>query len=134
MGSARSAAAVLVDSHLWIEFLSGEKSRDTREVARVIRAGDVAMAGPILFEVLVGPRRESERQYLQGRLRAFRLLPCTDDVWLRAVKLGRLSGVATRKVPFSDVLIAAHAEVHGVALFTRDRHFDAFPDLDRHRP
>ena len=72
-------------------------------------------------------------QYLQGRLRAFPLLPATERVWLRAVELGRLPGVAGRQVPFSDVLIAAHAEVHGCEVFTRDRHFDVFPKLKRHR-
>lgn len=128
----RSGDGVLVDSHLWIEFLSREKSRQTAEVGRLIRAGKVVVAGPILFEVLVGPRRESDRQYLQGRLRAFPLLPCTTEVWFRAVELGRVGGVARRKVPFSDVLIAAHAEVHGATVFTRDPHFDVFPNLQRH--
>lgn len=100
---------------------------------RLIRSGRVVLAGPIIFEVLVGPRRESERQYLQGRLRAFRLLSTDEQVWLRAIEIERLPGVDSRRLPFSDVLIAAHAEHHGCALFSRDPHFEAFPDLKRHR-
>ena len=127
-----SARGVIVDSHLWIEFFSRQKSKDTAEVARLIRASAVVMAGPILFEVLVGPRREAQRQYLQGCLRAFPLLPATEHVWSRAVDLGRLRAVASHEVPFSDVLIAAHAESHGSSLFSRDPHFDVFPRLKRH--
>ena len=130
---AGEGAGVIVDSHLWIEFLSGEKTRETAEVGRLIRARRLLLAGPILFEVLIGPRREDHRQFLQGRLRAFRLLETNDLVWFRAVELGRLPGVAVRKVPFSDVLIAAHAEVHHGAVFSNDPHFDVFPDLERHR-
>jgi predicted nucleic acid-binding protein len=129
----KSAGGVVVDSHLWIEFLSGKKDNDTLEVGRLIRARSVALAGPILYEVLVGPRSEGERQYLQGRLRAFPMLAATDTVWLRAVELGRLPGVAVQRVPFSDVLIAAHAEIHGLGVFTNDPHFDVFPRLKRHR-
>ncbi len=127
------SVGVLIDSHLWVEFLSREKSTHTAEVARLIRAGKVHLAGPILYEVLVGPRREADRQYLQGRLRAFPLLACTDQVWHKAVELGRLKAVATRKVPFSDVLIAAHADVHRASVFTSDPHFDVFENLERHR-
>jgi len=129
----RRDADVLVDSLLWIEFLSGKENEETAEVERLIRARSVVLAGPIVFEVLVGPRREAQRQYLQGRLRAFRMLATEERVWLRAIELGRLDGVAARKVPFSDILIAAHADHHGCKLFTTNAHFDAFPDLRRHR-
>jgi predicted nucleic acid-binding protein len=130
---AQDDAGVLVDSHLWVEFLSRKKNRHTAEVERLIRAGRAVLAGPVLFEVLVGPRQEAERQYLLGRMRAFRLLQTTDQVWLKAVTLGRLEGVARRQVPFSNVLIASHAEVHQVRLFSLDSHFDVFPHVLRHR-
>jgi predicted nucleic acid-binding protein len=129
----KARAGVIVDSRRRIEFLSGEKSKAAAEVARIIRSGDLHLAGPILFEVLIGPRTEGQRRYLQGRLRASPLVPTTEEVWFRAIELGRLEGVAARKVPFSDVLIAAHADVHGCELFSTDPHFDAFPDLSRHR-
>lgn len=129
----KGATRVVADSHLWIEFLSGKKSRDTEELARLIRSGSVVLAGPIVYEILVGLRREGERQYLQGRLRALDLLPTTDQVWFKAVELGRLEGVATRRVPFSDVLIAAHVDCYGLELFTRDPHFDVFSTLRRHK-
>ena len=128
-----SARGVIVDSHLWIEFFSREKSKDTAEVARLIRTSAILMVGPVLYEVLVGPRREAQRQYLEGCLRAFPVLETTREVWLHMVDLGRLPAVASREIPFSDVLIAAHAESHGSSLFTRDPHFDVFPRLKRHR-
>ena len=124
---------VIVDSHIWIEFLSGEESPTTAEVDRLIRSDSIRLVGPVIFEVLVGPRKEAHRQYIQGRLRAFRLLETTDGVWSTAVDLGRHEGVVTRRVPFSDVLIAAHAILYGCSIFTEDPHFDAFPDLIRYR-
>ena len=132
MSTDRADAGVLVDSHLWIEFLSGETSSDVLEVTRLIRKGSVVIAGPVVYELLVSPRQEGQRQYLQSRLRAFRLLSTTAEVWFQAVELGRSPGVAARRVPFSDVLTAAHAQVHGCSVFTRDAHFDVFAGLRRH--
>ncbi len=129
-----SDEGVLIDSQLWISFLSGRKNRDSSEVARLIQSRKVLLAGPILFEVLVGPRTTGQRQYLQGRLMAFPLLATTVEVWLKSVELGRLTAVAIREVPFSDVLIAAHAQTQGCKIFTRDSHFDVFPGLRRHVP
>ncbi len=128
----KEGAGVVVDSHLWVEFLSGEESEDTVEVEALIRSRSIVLAGPIVFELLIGPRQEGQRQYLHGRLRAFPMLATTDQVWFKSVELGRLPAVAKRRVPFSDVLIAAHAELHGCALFSRDPHFDVFPHLMRH--
>jgi predicted nucleic acid-binding protein len=129
----RGDVGVIVDSHIWIEFLSGEKSPRTAEVDRLIRSDAIRLVGPVIYEVLVGPRKEAHRQYLQGRLRAFELLATNDTVWSTAVDLGRLEGVAKRRVPFSDVLIAAHAIEHECSVFTDDPHFDVFPQLNRHR-
>lgn len=128
-----SGARVVVDSHLWVEFLSRKLNSSTQEVERLIRARAVVLVGPVLYEVLIGPRQEGQRQYLASRLRALPLLETNEAVWLQAVELGRMHGAIARQVPASDVLIAAHCEVYGCALFSRDRHFDAFPDLARHQ-
>ena len=127
------ANGVIVDTHLWIEFFSGKANVASTEIARLIKDRRIRLAGPVLYELLVGPRVEGQRQYLQSQLRAFALLDTTETVWLRAIALGRLHAVFARQVPPSDVLIAAHCAVHGCALFTRDSHFDAFPELKRHR-
>jgi predicted nucleic acid-binding protein len=125
---------VVVDSHLWIEMLSGRTNTSVTSVKTLIRTQRVVLVGPVVYEVLIGPRHEAQRAYLQSRLRAIPLLATNEAVWMRAVELGRLPSVALRKVPFSDVLIAAHCEVHACALFTRDPHFDTFPKLKRHSP
>jgi predicted nucleic acid-binding protein len=125
---------VVVDSHVWVDFFSGKRNAATQEVERLIRAGEVRLVGPVLYELLVGPRQESHCQYLSSRLRALPWLESTEKVWLRAAAMGRLRSVMVRQVPASDVFIAAHCDVYGCALFTRDSHFDAFPELRRHGP
>jgi len=129
----KRAESVVVDSPLWIEFLSLRRNPDTKEIERLIKADRIRLAGPILYEVLIGPRDEGQRQYLQSRMRAFPMLAASDAVWLKAVELGRLESVAKKKVPASDVFIAAHAQTYLCALFTRDRHYDVFPGLKRHQ-
>jgi predicted nucleic acid-binding protein len=124
---------VLVDSHLWVEFLSGKRNRRAAEVERLLRADAVCVAGPILYELLLGPRTEAQREYLGSRLGALPFIETTRPVWLCAVRLGRLPSAISRQVPPSDVLIAAHCHVYDCALFTGDAHFDVFPELRRHR-
>ncbi|MGD0093664.1 MAG: PIN domain-containing protein [Planctomycetota bacterium] len=130
----RSSDRVVVDTHLWIEFFSGKHNPCTLEVERLIRSKAVHLVWPVLYEVLIGLRHEGQRQYLSSRLRAFPLLQTSEAVWLHAIELGRLQGVIVHQVPASDVLIAAHCEVHRCALFSRDPHFDVFPGLERHAP
>ena len=132
MGNPRNDERVVADSHLWIEHFNGNRNSHTLELQRLARAKKLWLAGPILCEVLTGPKREDQRRYLQSRMCLLPFLETTIRVWSIGVELFRLTSVRTRKVPWQDVLIAAHCIANEAALFTRDPHFDAFPTLSRH--
>ncbi len=130
---APNAESVVVDSHLWVEYFARKENTYTEAIGRLARQGRLMQVGPVVYEVLVGPKDEGERNYLLGCLRALPLLPTREDVWLRAARLGAQAAARNNRVPTSDVLIAAHCIVHRCALFTRDAHFDVFGELKRHR-
>ncbi len=117
---------MLVDSSVWIDFLSG---RDDFDLARRLLNDEVALCGQVLSEVLSGVRKPRQRDQLEARFSALTYLEQTKEVHLRAARLYsdlRRQGVT---VPLSNCVIAAVALENGVPLLTTDRHFDAFPNL-----
>lgn len=119
---------ILVDSSVWIDFLSG---RDDFGLARRLLNDEVALCGQVLSEVLSGVRKPRQREQLEARFKALPYLEQDMVVHLRAARLFselRRQGVT---VPLSDCLIAAVALQEGVPVLTTDRHFDAFPNLPR---
>lgn len=125
-------APVVVDTHLWIEFLGNKENRSTQEMRRLIQRESVRLVGPVLYEVLVGIRKEGQRQFVRSKLLSITMLDTVTEIWLRGAELGRLPAVRAREVPLSDILIAAHCEIHNCELFSRDPHFDLFPKLRRY--
>jgi predicted nucleic acid-binding protein len=123
--------SVLIDTNLWVEFFSRKRSKHTLEIQRLLLAGKVVTAGPILYEVLIGPKRDDHRYWLQSRLSALPFLDIDLAIWRHAVELGRIPSVLRSKVPITDVLIAAVAFEYDCAVYSLDPHFDLFPDLPR---
>ena len=131
-GTKAAPAAVVVDSHFWVEYFSHKKNKAVAEIERLLRRDVVRIAEPVRYELLTGARTTGERAYLAGVLRALPSLDTTETVWAETVSLAVEGKAHLNRVPLSDVLIAAHCCVHGCSLRTRDPHFDVFPRLARH--
>ncbi len=115
---------VLVDSSVWIDYLSSHVSKIDQKLEALIRPNNQAViTGIILQEVLRGirnPRSDRVTQKLMQRLPF--LMPDT-ETHLRAAEIFReLSSKG--KVPSTvDVLIAALAIENRISLFTQDKDF-----------
>jgi predicted nucleic acid-binding protein len=114
---------ILVDTSVWVEFLRGH--------IQPLQTGDFrqfATCGPILQEVLQGLRTGGPSAIFEDRIRA---LPCLSDplpleLFLQAADIyreGRRKGHTIRST--TDCLIAAIAIENGVAMWHRDRDYDA---------
>jgi len=119
---------ILIDTSAWIEFFRarGEPAFKSR-VADCLSSGEAAYTCPIRFELLSGARRDEIGDVLAG-LEFARRVEFTANHWDTAAIHGaklRAKGVT---VPASDLLIATVADLEGLLLLSRDRHFEMVRD------
>ncbi len=114
---------ILVDSSVWVDFLSPAPGPAGRELRRLVAADEpLAITGIVLQEVLQGLRRDAA--IIEPILAQWDLLePRPPDTYRTAAALfrqGRARGTTPTTV---DTLIAAVALEHRATLFTLDRDF-----------
>ena len=118
----------LLDTSVWIEFLRRTGSREIKgRVAAYIESGEAAHCGPVRLELYAGAR-DAEIADVRAALALSVLLDFPCDCWDRA---GQIENLLRRKgvtVPRDDVLVAAAALHHGVAVYAADAHFQTMRD------
>jgi predicted nucleic acid-binding protein len=113
----------LVDSSVWIDFLSSSPSAAGAELRRMIAdAEPLALAGVVITEVLQGLKRDVRR--LEHYLSQWDMLePKGFSTYREATAIFRAARAKGVAVTIIDALIAAIALEHGVTLFTLDKDF-----------
>lgn len=128
---------VLVDSSVWIEYYQpggrAELQAAVQEALTRDRVGTMAM---ILVELLRGALTPESYEALQADLTALRWLEVTLAVALRGARIGFDLEREGKRVPATDLLIAASAIEHGYTLWHNDAHFEVIAGASPlvHRP
>ncbi len=104
---------VLVDTPVWIDHLQ----RDDVTLRRLLAAGVVYLATPILGELIAGNLPNRERTVADLRLIP-RLAEARPDEVLDWIETRRLGG---KGLSWVDCLLLAIAEQNGAAIYTHDR-------------
>jgi len=114
---------ILVDSSVWIDFLSSRPGPGGQELRRLIEdAAPVAITGVVVTEVLQGLRRDVKR--IEADLSLFDLLEASGFATYRnAAALFRLARSKGISLTTPDALIAAIAVENGAEVFSLDRDF-----------
>ena len=116
----------LVDTSAWIESLRPDGDRAAGERLRaLLLAGDAAWCAMVKLELWNGARGDHEKRVLREMEDHVIELDMTGAVWTQAYELARKSRSAGLTVPTADILIAACARHHGVALEHMDSHYDS---------
>jgi predicted nucleic acid-binding protein len=116
-------AVVLVDKSAWVR-------RVHHDVAAVLdplaAEGKIASCAITDLEILFSARNGTEHATWRKQRRAFPRLAMPYDIWQRAIEVQGLLAKRGhhRAVPIPDLLLAATAEHHQVALLHYDRDFD----------
>ena len=129
-----SASLVLADTSVWVDYFRRRASPSKPAMNVLLRTNRVAMAGPVLAEILTGARDPEHERFLKSHLDALPWLDAPRSVWELAGGLGaklRRQGVT---LPASDLQIAAIASFHRVAVYTIDEHFRRVPGLALYAP
>ena len=122
---------ILVDSSVWIDFLSSSPSPAGAELRRMIAdAEPLALAGVVITEVLQGLKRDVRR--LEHYLSQWDMLePKGFSTYREAAAIFRAARARGLAATTIDALIAAIAIEHGVTLFTLDKDFSRLAGITR---
>jgi len=116
---------ILIDTSAWIAFFRGKGGVADR-VDELIESDEAALCGPVVTELRRGLRGPAERRRVLPLLSACHDLEQPDDVWREAGELGFHLARLGATVKTLDLLIAAYALSHDVAVLTTDRDFGLF--------
>jgi predicted nucleic acid-binding protein len=124
---------ILVDSSVWIDFLSSSPGRAGAELHRMIaEAEPFALTGVIVAEVLQGLTRDVSQ--VEHYLSMWEMLePQGFSTYRHAAAIFRLARAKGIRVTTIDVLIAAIALEHGATVFTLDKDFARIARVTRLR-
>ena len=122
---------ILVDSSVWIDFLSSSPSAAGAELRRMIAdAEPFALAGIVVTEVLQGLKRDVSR--IERYLSQWDMLePSGYQTYREAAVIFRTARAKGVVVTTVDALIASIALEHDATLFTLDRDFSRIAELVR---
>ena len=125
---------VFVDTCIWASFFGKPASPEKLAVDELLDADRVALAGPIVGEVLLGFRRKDQADWVVSRLRLANYVEAGWDDWRAAADDGRVLAAKGNQIPLSDLLVAAVAKRCNAWVYSTDPHFDLMSDLKRYRP
>jgi predicted nucleic acid-binding protein len=114
---------ILVDTSAWIDFFRGREPL-AGAVDRALELDEAAICGPIVTELRRGLRSARDRRDVLALLSGCHSLEQPAALWEEAGDLGFALARKGATVKTVDLLIAAHAIAHGVALLAGDRDFE----------
>lgn len=121
---------ILVDSSSWIHFLRPNGDRTVRaRVEHALANGEACWCPLVRLELWNGAAGDRDRKILRDFEAVLPELAIDDQVWSAAYDLARRARSAGATVPATDILVAACARRHGVALETADSDFELLTAL-----
>lgn len=125
---------VFVDTCIWAAFFGKPRSAEKAAIDELLDSDRVAIAGPVLAEVLIGIRRKDQADWVASRLRMAHYVEASWDDWHSAADLGRELATKGHTVPLTDLILAILAKRCAARVYTIDPHFDLVTDLKRFPP
>jgi predicted nucleic acid-binding protein len=118
-----AVAKYLVDQSAWARL---RQPAVKASLLPLLDRGLLATCAVVDLEILYSTRNATDHARVRAVRQGFEWLPLTDEIGIRAVEIQALLAEKGlhRAVPVPDLLIAATAERHGVAVLHYDGDFD----------
>jgi predicted nucleic acid-binding protein len=121
---------VLIDSSAWIGFLRDSRiSTVADQVEHCLKAHSAALCPVAWMELHRSAQGKRELAELENLRQICLWLEIDSVAWEAAAELSRKARMKGLNCPMADVLIAACAKRHGVALLHQDKHLVALMKL-----
>jgi predicted nucleic acid-binding protein len=119
---------IVVDSSVWIDFLNGRETDQSRVLKKILGTQQVGMPDLVLAEVLQGTKSEWDFNRVLRILRSMTPIETGgQDVAIEAARnYRRLCGMGITVRKTIDTLIATRCIIDGHELLYSDRDFDPF--------
>lgn len=113
----------VVDSSLWVDYFRARTPAAVkRQIDPIVRAPDIALCEPIVFELLRAAP-PSQAHVIERYFSTIPLLPTPPTLWSDARALGRRCGAAGFLPRALDLLIAQACIFHQATFVSFDAHF-----------
>ena len=122
---------MILDTNALSAFVDGD-ARVGEVLRRHVRAAvPVIVLGEFRYGIAASRHRAQYEAWLEAFLPEFEILPVTEET-ARAYATVRVALKRSgHPIPANDAWIASLAIQHGLAILSRDEHFDAVPDVKR---
>lgn len=123
---------MILDTNALSAFVDGDTvvGEVLRHQARA--AIPVIVLGEFRYGIAESRHRVEYEAWLDSHLPQFDILAVTDETAIAYAALRVALKRSGRPIPANDAWVAALALQHRLAVLSRDQHFDAVPNLDRH--
>ena len=115
---------VIIDTSVWVEYFNGKNQEIVTKVKGLIENEKVALCGIVLSEIIAGIRRQKDERIIIDALDALPYIETSLQSWILAGRIARELSEKGRKIPLTDLIVAAIAIENDCELFTFDTHFD----------
>ena len=116
---------IVVDSSVWIDFLSSRNAPHVRQLRAILGADEIALGDLMLCEILQGLASEREAREVEALLRRFEIVPMVGDAIAVTAAANfrflRRRGITIRKT--IDLLIGAWCIANRTPLLHNDSDF-----------
>ncbi|MBI5234703.1 MAG: PIN domain-containing protein [Deltaproteobacteria bacterium] len=120
---------VIADSCAWIGYFRREASDLKETLERLLISGSVVICGVVMYELSQGLKSDKERSLVTDAMQSLRYVEMSPVLWLKAADVAGALRRRGKTVPLSDVIIAALAMEHNLAVLTVDKHFNLIENL-----
>lgn len=118
----------LLDTSVWISYLrnpNDPKKKDARDefISRPLKNLDIALCGPILFELMQGAKTPQHRLDVARIQEVVTFYDLMEEDFEAAGVLSRTLLSKNKRLAMSDLLIAQCAIRHGLTVVSQDKDF-----------
>jgi predicted nucleic acid-binding protein len=118
-------ALIVVDTSVWIDFLNGYRAPHVRRLDAYLGTGEIVLGDLMLCEILQGLESDEKAREINGRLRAFAIVPMVGEAIAVAAARNfrhlRRRGITVRKTV--DLLIGTWCIENRMPLLHNDNDF-----------
>lgn len=122
---------VIIDTSVWVEYFKGKNSEIVEKVKALIVSERAIVCGVVLSEIVAGLRKQKDEEIMRDALDALPYVETSRESWILAGRMMRELLDRGKKIPLSDLILAASAFEHNSEIFTLDVHFDLLPKIKK---
>lgn len=125
---------VIADTSVWTPFFNRPDSAEKQALDALIDAGEIALVGVVLAELLQGCRARKDRDEVADALFALPYLEMTRETWVLA---GEISSLLLRRgitLPMPDLVVAALSLERQYQVYSLDAHIKKISGLALYHP